>query len=64
MKNIHRKKAKFQTILIYIFRLFFCEIPPKEFKPYVFVSPLARERETLKNAASRFELKKRGRLPR
>ncbi len=59
MKNIHRNTQKFQTFLIYLFRLFFLELPLPEYTPYVFVSPVAVERETLKRAVAAFEQKKR-----
>lgn len=62
MKNIHRNKTKFQNFLDalrYVYLLFFGELPQKQFTPYVFVSPAVAERAKLKNAARRFELKKR-----
>lgn len=60
MKTIHRNKSSFQTILVWVkYLFFFGNQPQKEFTPYVFVSPVASERAKLKNAARRFELKKR-----
>lgn len=59
--NILRNNAKFQTYLVWIkYLFFFGAMPTKEIKPYVFISPVAKERELLKAAAARFELKKLG----